>query len=479
MTNNKNLKDQRIGASAMLSLLKERNFCLLWAGEGISLLGDQFYLIALPWLVLQLTGDAFAMGSVLAVASIPRAFFILLGGVLTDRFSPRLVMLTSNLFRMALVALLTLFVLTGMIKLWMLYIFAFIFGLADAFFYPASAAIVPQLVKDEQLQAGNALIHGTAQLSVFAGPVLAGVLIGLLSGESTQIGMLSEVGAFHQPSLLSTESANVPEMQGIGLSFAVDACTFLVSAIMLWLMSIRKPHQKSEKTGQSMWLSIRTTLSSMWKDKTLRAFFFIVAAINLLFNGPVTVGVPVLADTRFSEGAMAFGLLTSAFGGGSLLGTLLAAVLPRPAPRRLGPMLLTIISLLGVGLALLAFVSSTQLAALVGLVTGTANGYVLVLFVTWLQARTPQAMQGRMMSLLLFASLGLVPISMALSGALIEMNANALFVGAGSLLTLTMLYFASNPAVQGMGLKKQFNIRTPILVRERTAQKKKRRIHQK
>ena len=80
--------------------LGNRNFRLLWLGEGISLLGDQFYLLALPWLVLQITEDAFAVGGVLAVASIPRALFMLIGGALTDRISPREVMLGSNLIRM-------------------------------------------------------------------------------------------------------------------------------------------------------------------------------------------------------------------------------------------------------------------------------------------------------------------------------------------------------------------------------------------
>ncbi len=98
---------------------------------------------------------------------------------------------------------------------------------------------------------------------------------------------------------------------------------------------------------------------------------------------------------------------------------------------------------------------------------GTANGYVLVLFVTWLQARTPPAMQGRMMSLLLFASLGIVPISMALSGALIEVNAQAFFVGAGGLLTIIMLLSACNPAVRTMGLKKQLEHSNPLLIMER------------
>ena len=116
--------------------LRVRDFRLLWIGESVSLLGDQFYLIALPWLVLQMTGSALALGTVLALASIPRALFMLIGGAFVDRFSPRSVMFASNLIRMILVGLLALLVLMGSIQLWMLYVLALAFGTADAFYLP-------------------------------------------------------------------------------------------------------------------------------------------------------------------------------------------------------------------------------------------------------------------------------------------------------------------------------------------------------
>ena len=106
------------GNSPSKSVLGLRNFRLLWLGEGISVLGDQFYMIALPWLVLQLTdGDALATGTVLAIAGIPRALFMLVGGVLTDRFSPRSVMLASNVFRFVLVVLLSVLIFAELIEL--------------------------------------------------------------------------------------------------------------------------------------------------------------------------------------------------------------------------------------------------------------------------------------------------------------------------------------------------------------------------
>jgi MFS family permease len=129
-----------------INVLKIRNFRLLWIGEGISLLGDQFYMIALPWLVLSLTGNALAVGTVMAMAGIPRALFMLVGGALTDRFTPRKLMISSNLVRMVLTGLLAALVAMNLIQLWMIYALALFFGLADAFFFPAQTSIVPQLV---------------------------------------------------------------------------------------------------------------------------------------------------------------------------------------------------------------------------------------------------------------------------------------------------------------------------------------------
>ena len=111
-----------------------------------------------------------------------RGFEFSLSGALTDRFSSRSLMLGSDIIRVVLVAFMAALVLMGAIELWMIYLFALTFGLVDAFFYPALNAMVPHLVKEDQLQAGNAIVQGTGQLALFAGPVVAGLLIAVLDG---------------------------------------------------------------------------------------------------------------------------------------------------------------------------------------------------------------------------------------------------------------------------------------------------------
>src|SRR5512135_2004823 len=101
--------------TSIQKIFHNRNFSLLWTGQGISLLGDQFEMIAVPWLVLKLTNDPLALGSVLALSSVPRAAFMLLGGAISDRFPARTIMLISDAVRLALAAALAAAVLTGLV----------------------------------------------------------------------------------------------------------------------------------------------------------------------------------------------------------------------------------------------------------------------------------------------------------------------------------------------------------------------------
>ncbi|MGB1286003.1 MAG: MFS transporter [Aggregatilineales bacterium] len=404
--------------SALRALLTSKNFVLLWLGETISLIGDQFYMIALPWLILQMTGDPFAMGMVLAIGGIPRALFMLVGGALTDRFTPRSVMLVSNMLRMVIVMVLSLTILTGTIQVWMIYIFSLLFGLMDAFFFPAQNAIVPNLVKPEQLQTANAIVMMTQQLSLFGGPVLAGAMIALLGSSQT----------------VETE------LTGIGWAFGIDALTFLASAITLYFIRVkRKAKSKNEDESENVIQSMMTGLRYVRQNPSLRSVFALIIFANMLISAPMTIGIPVLADVRLPEGAAAFGMIMSAFGGGSLLGMALGGGLPRPRDERLGIILIGVWSTMGIGVILMGLATSTLLAAAIGGVMGIANGYVVIVFITWLQSSTPEIMIGRMMSLFLFSTVGLAPIANAVMGAAIGWNLTVAFAGSGILMTVFVL----------------------------------------
>ena len=414
-------KTQPAEKNAMLNVLSLRDFRLLFAGTSTSLLGDQFALIATPWLVLQLTGDPLALGIVLALEGVPRALFMLLGGAVTDRFSPRIVMLVSDIIRFVLATLMTIVVFTGMVQMWMLYAFGLGFGLVAGFAVPAGNSIVPMLVKEKDLQAGNSIIMGAGQLVGFVGPVIAGILIGNFS-----------------ESLL-----------GIGLAFGIDAATFAVSVITLWLM--RGGGNLASATAMSnqknIWGAIAAGLKHIWHDKALRLIFLVIAAVNFLFVGPILVGIPVLAAQRLAEGALAFGLLMSGFAGGNLGGFLLAGMLPKPTGRTMRYFLIALLAAFGIVMGLMGFINLTWIDFGLMLLLGLGNGYVTIILFTWIQSRTPKIMLGRIMSLLMLASAGLIPVSQAISGAVSARNLTLLLVSAGGLIVTVSIWTTFQPAL--------------------------------
>ena len=280
----------------------------------------------------------------LALVAIPRAVFMLVGGALTDRLSPRVIMLCSNIIRMLLVAALALLTVTGLIELWMLYTFALLFGLVDAFFFPAQSAMIPRLLGTERLQTGNALIQGTAQLSVFLGPVLAGTLIALLDGGGDR-GRLGR--ARHAGHRRGVRLRRAPASSSRALTLAMPSSS---------PRRVRPAQAAGAKSG--LFSSIGEGLALVWQDKALRYYFGLIALVNLLMTGPISVGIPVLADTRFTGGAAAFGIILSAFGGGSLVGVIVAGVRRRPSARRFPMLMLGLTAAMGIGLALLGLLSS-------------------------------------------------------------------------------------------------------------------------
>ncbi len=400
--------------SARVNPFANRNFRLLWMGEGVSLLGDQFYVVALPWLVFQLTGSMLAFGTILMMEGIPRAVFMLFGGVFADRFSPRRMMIVTNIARLALTCAVTLLVLTNTVQLWMLYVIALLFGIADAFFQPAAMAMIPMLTDEQGLQASNATWQGTTLAVQSVGPAIAGVIV---------------------------------KVFGMVFSFAFDALTFLFTSVTLSMMRLPKEKNDKPKERRSMIAEIGEAFRFVLDDPLLKPFMGIVLAINFLFAGPMIVGPTALAKDRFAEGSVALGAMLSAFGIGALLGMLAGGTLH---PRRLGVVSMSVIGMAGVGVMLVGYAPTLVVACLLMALVGACTGFVNVLLITWLQRQIAKEMMGRMMSLVALAGVGLAPISNAIAGALADHNLLTMFLLAGGLLVLTCLVSLLNPQVRNM-----------------------------
>jgi MFS family permease len=416
------MSQENVRKNPMLKIMSLRDFRLLFSGATTSLLGDQFAFIATPWLVLKLTGDPLALGIVLALEGIPRSIFMLLGGAITDRISPRIIMLLSDIIRFVLTALMALAIFTGTVQIWMLYVFGLGFGLVSGFAIPAGNSIIPMLVEERDLQAGNSMMMGTSQLVGFIGPTIAGILI----------------GRFSQSPL------------GIGLAFGIDAVSFAVSAITLWIMrgGGRRQGSSTSEQKENVWDSILAGMKYLWNEKPLRVMFMVMMALNFLFVGPILVGIPVLASQRLPEGAVAFGLLMSAYAGGNLAGYLLAGSLPRPTGKTMQILLISLLAGFGLALASFGFIRTTPVDFCLMLLLGVGNGYIGITLFTWIQTRTPREMLGRMMSMIMLASTGLVPISQAASGALSKWSLTSLFAGSGAAIMLVTFWTALQPELK-------------------------------
>ena len=157
--------------------LRNPNYRLWLIGGTISLLGDQFYLVALPWLVLQQTGSAVAMGAIMMAGAIPRALLMLMGGAVSDRMSARKIMIATAMARTICVTVIGVLVWLRILRTWELYALAVAFGVADAFAVPAQTAYMPSLLKREQLVAASSVSQSTGQLTTIVGPVPAGFVI--------------------------------------------------------------------------------------------------------------------------------------------------------------------------------------------------------------------------------------------------------------------------------------------------------------
>ena len=402
------------------SVFRSSTLRKLWVGLGLSLMGDFFNYIAMAWLVLQLTGSSLALGAVLMVQAVPRSLLMLVGGAMADRLSPRVAMAGSMLLRFACVAPLAFVVITGHAQMWEAYAVSALFGVFDAFFWPAASSMLPQIVTESELEAGNAVTNVTRQTSLIVGPAVAGMV----------------VGAF-----------------GTGWAFAGDAAFLLVgAAVILWMPAMargaRSAAAEAPQVRTGLKAEIAAGLRYAWSDVGIRTALLIIAAVDFAASGSMQVGLPTLAHGRFGAGAVGLGVLLGAWGAGATIGAAASGVLKRP--EHIGWLIIGVCAWIGAVIVITGLVGSLIPAAVTLALAGIATGVVNTYGIAWLQRRTDPTMQGRVMSLVMLASIGLVPIALAASGAIADVNPTVLFLIAGGLILLASAAAASSRTVRSL-----------------------------
>lgn len=388
-------------------LLRNTNFRWLLGGGLVSMLGDQFSMLALPWLVLSLTSDSLSLGIAVALMGAPRAVLILVGGSIADRHTPRRVLLLSKYANAVILLALSGMLLLDQASLALTYAAALALGVASAFGIPAGTAILPQAVPPQALQTANSLQMGARQLSLLAGPLLAALVLGAHDGgQSTG-------------------------MAALAAAFAIDALTFLFSAWTLRQVSLLP---LAAGAAQGMWRDMAAGLAMVWRDMALRSCYAYWAVVAFFVMGPLQVALPVLASERL-QGASALGLLMGAHGAGTLAGMLASSLGGAWLRRRFGATLLAVDAIVAILLMALGQIDTAWQGAAVLAVTGMLGGYVQVAIFTWIQRRVAPAMLGRAMALFMGIFLGLAPLSAAATGALLRhLSVGELFCAGGALL---------------------------------------------
>jgi len=400
----------RLTSPKILQPLRNRDFAMLTTGRTVSLLGDGFFLVALAWQVYDISNVPSALSIVGVAHTLPMVLLVLVGGALADRYDRRKLMIWADLIRALAVGALGILSIAGVLELWHIIVLIGFVGLGDAFFNPASSAIVPDIVPEHDLAQANSLLATLRPLMIrLLGPAAAGFIIAMF---------------------------------GNGAAFLVDAGSFAVS--MVAIAAIRHRHQFVEgehgvrQTISQIADGLRYVRSKPWIWATL-----ISAMLSLLvFLGPVEVLVPYLVRNQLELGPEALGAIFAAGGVGAILMAL--AIGARGLPRR------------RVTVMFFSWSIGVALMAIYGLMTDLWQGLVAafvvnaffqlgeVIWVTMLQQNVPRHLLGRVTSLDWLLSLGLVPLSYAITGPLSEIFGPSMtMVGAaliGSLLMVSLLF---------------------------------------
>lgn len=387
-------------------LWAHRDFRWLFLSQTASTTGDRIVLVALALLVTEQTGSTTDLGLVLGAYTVANVSFLLLGGVWADRLPRHRLMIVTDLVRAGLHALLAVLVLTSGIEIWQLIVIEALFGAAEAFFRPAYSGLVPQTVPEELIQEANALNNLTQTIAEFAGPALATALVLTV---------------------------------GTGWAFAVDASTFLVSALLLTCV---RPRERGERAPRS---TLRAELRDGFREVRSRTWVWVTIAVfafqNVCAFACYIVLGPSVAGERWGDPAL-YGWLAASVGLGTALGSLIAL---RWRPRR--PLVVGIVLSVPFCLMLTTFAIGIPLE--LALVLGVATGIGIALFGVWWQTalaqRIPPGALSRVTSYDWMGSLALLPIGYVLVGVIAEHAGPTEVMGIGGVLAAAILLLGLLP----------------------------------
>jgi MFS family permease len=397
--------------------LRHRDFRVLWLGMAVSMIGDGIFFVAVAWESYSLWNAPVALSIVGIAITVPMVAFLLVGGVVSDRYDRRIVMVWADVLRAASVGVLAILVLTGALRFWQLVVLVAAYGIGTAFFTPAFEAIVPELVPRSDLPSANSLDQFIRPIALrLLGPVLGGALVAV----------------------------------GTGIAFAVDAASFAASLVAVLALR-RLPRARPERETSTI-SAMKEGLGFVRRRVWLWGTLLSAAITYLVFLGPAEVLLPFVVKNDLHGSAGTLGLVLAAGGVGAVGAA--AFMGHRGHPRRdVTVMYLTwtlaTLAIAGYGIATAAW--QLMLACLVFNALEAAG---TIVWATIKQRHVPASMLGRVSSLDWLISIGLLPISFALTGPVAAaIGARTTLVAAavvGGVVTLTALFLPGMREIEGV-----------------------------
>ncbi|GAA0368702.1 MFS transporter [Bacillus horti] len=367
------------------SLFKQHNFIFLWIASAFSSISISMFLFSQSWYVVDRLGLEASIGLIFIASSVPRLLFMAVGGVLADRMSRSLIMFISDITRAILLVGVVLLVLLDAVTLWSFVGLALIFGILDAFFWPASSSLIPTIVKKDTITRANSVIQMTNQFCTIFGPMVAGFLI---------------------------------VWGGYAFSFGVVAALLFMASICVYMIKLKKKDSVEEGTASTgMLQSIKEGLSYVKKSSFLSTLLMLTLFLNLFIAGPLVMGLPLFVKNVLGGETLEYSYLEGAIAGGMLIGSIIIGILN--VRKKRGK-----IAIIGIGFTALFYLALSLspffwLSFIFVLFIGLTMSIVNLPLISVVQSLISQEMLGRVMSLLSMSSMGLIPISYAITSILL------------------------------------------------------------
>ncbi|MBB5118953.1 transporter [Streptomyces eurocidicus] len=395
----------------------------LIVGQGLAAVVDALFLIWLTLFVLELAEPGIATGFVLVAVALPRAALLLPAGVLVDRLAPGRVAAGAAWLRVAVLLALGALVTFTSPSVTTVALLSGMLGAADAAYFPAALALLPAVVPTEKLARVNALVQGAESGGDLVGPAVAAGVIAAV-GFAATLGGIAAMAALAAVAL-STLIRVVRRGEGAGDDAGPGAVD-------------------GERLSSAR--ALGAGLGYAWHEPLVRGMLAAIALINIAVVGPVLVGGAVLADQRLG-GAGSLGVVLSGFGAGSLAGSLVAGWRP---PARRGWTVVGGVAAIGAGMAGLSAVTHVMAATAVVSLIGVGSAFLGVVVVAALQERVPERLLGRVMSLVVLATVALDPFSYVVAGVLLPYGTTTLFLVCGGAVLGCAGLVAASPAIRSL-----------------------------